>query len=128
MIICSEVYLEACQTSRQSFLTKIANGFLFLTILVKMLYRRFELHKKWNFPLRISSVKYFFSFLWISSHLLKKSLTENFIFCEVLWQGPKYILHLSANTFNYNLVHNILEFYKVLVRVSVTTSKRELCI
>ena len=36
-----------------------------------------SLHKKWSFPLRISSVNV------TKSHLLKKSLMENFIFCVV---------------------------------------------
>ena len=42
--------------------------------------------KKWSFPLRISSVNMtkFCSFLRIWSHLLKKFLMENFIFCAVL--------------------------------------------
>ena len=46
------------------------------------------LHKKWSFPLRISSSKcdQIRSFLWIWSHLMKKSLMENFIFCSVI--GP----------------------------------------
>ena len=35
------------------------------------------LHKNWSFPLRILSVNV--------SHLLKKSLTENFIFCAVVF-------------------------------------------
>ena len=41
-------------------------------------------HKKWNFPLSISSVnvtKSAGNLIW--SHLLKKSLRENFIFCAV---------------------------------------------
>ena len=44
-----------------------------------------SLHKKWSFPLRISSVNVtkFASFLRIWSHLLKKSLMGNFIFCAV---------------------------------------------
>ena len=44
------------------------------------------LHKKWSFPLRISSVNVtnFFSFLRIWSHLMKKSLMEHLIFCAVL--------------------------------------------
>ena len=41
------------------------------------------LHKKWSFPLRISSVNVT-KFLRIWSNLLKKSLRENFIFCAVL--------------------------------------------
>ena len=43
-------------------------------------YMRFEvisLHKKWSFPLRISSVSV------TKSAVLKKSLMENFIFCAV---------------------------------------------
>ena len=36
-----------------------------------------SLHKKWSFPLRISSVNV------TKSHLLKKSLMQNFIFCVV---------------------------------------------
>ena len=41
--------------------------------------------KKWNFPLRISSVNMtkIRSFLRIWSHLLNKSSMENFIFCAV---------------------------------------------
>ena len=41
------------------------------------------LHKKWSFPVRISSVNVTQSAtkLWIWSHFLKKSLIENFIFC-----------------------------------------------
>ena len=35
-----------------------------------------SLHKKWSFPLRISSVN-------VTKHLLKKSLMENFIFYAV---------------------------------------------
>ena len=37
------------------------------------------LHKKWSFPLRISSVNVAKFFLWIWSHLLKICLMENFI-------------------------------------------------
>ena len=44
-----------------------------------------SLHKKWSLPLRVYSVNVTKSvnFLWIWSHLLKKPLTENFIFCAV---------------------------------------------
>ena len=45
-----------------------------------------SLHKKWCFPLRISSVNVNKkSFLRIWSHLLKKYLIENFIFCVHFW-------------------------------------------
>ena len=40
--------------------------------------KNITLHKKWSFPLKISSVN-------VTSRLLKKSLMENFIFCAVLW-------------------------------------------
>ena len=33
--------------------------------------------------------------LWIWSHLMKKSLMENFMFCAVWWQNPKRALVLS---------------------------------
>ena len=43
------------------------------------------LHKKCNFPLRISSVNVTKSTVNCGTmHLLKKSLMENFIFCAVL--------------------------------------------
>ena len=44
------------------------------------------LHKKWSLPLKISSVNLtkFAVFLQICSHLLKKSLMENFISCAVV--------------------------------------------
>ena len=41
------------------------------------------LHKQWSFSLRISSVNVTKSAVW--SHLLKKSLMENFIFCAVYY-------------------------------------------
>ena len=41
------------------------------------------LHKKWSFPLRISSVNMTKSAVRICSHLLKKSIMEKFIFCAV---------------------------------------------
>ena len=49
------------------------------------------------------SIKDFFSkcdqirrFLWIWSHVLKKSLLENFIFCAVSWRQPtKFFLQIS---------------------------------
>ena len=44
------------------------------------------LHKKWSLRLRFSSVNVAIrSFLQIWSHLLKKSLMENFIFCIVTY-------------------------------------------
>ena len=46
-----------------------------------------SLHKKWSFPLRVSSVNV--TKTWIWSHLLNKSLMENFIFCTVHEVFPK---------------------------------------
>ena len=43
--------------------------------IIRFIGKKQTLHKNWSFPLRISSVKV----SW--SHLLKKSLMENFIFC-----------------------------------------------
>ena len=58
------------------------------------------LHKKWSFPLKISSVNVTksASFLRIWSHLLKKSLMENFIFCLV----PKSMLLSPTVQWNQN--------------------------
>ena len=53
---------------------------------------RLPLHKKWGFPLRISSVK-------VSSHLLKKFIMENFIFLFSVRLG---LNHLSKQKFKYN--------------------------
>ena len=47
-------------------------------ILCPLMVTQFTLHKKWSFPLRISSV----DVSW--RNLLKKSLMKNFIFCAVL--------------------------------------------
>ena len=47
-----------------------------------------SLHKKWSFPLRISSVNVTESaFLRICAHLLKKSLIKNFIFSAVSFRN-----------------------------------------
>ena len=65
------------------------------------------LHKKWSFPFRISSVNVTKSAvsLRIWSHLLKKSIMENFIICAVLLtedggllQRPKTKLHWKEIT------------------------------
>ena len=53
---------------------------------------RLPLHKKWGFPLRISSVKF-------SPHLLKKFIMENFIFLFSVRLG---FSHLSKHKFKYN--------------------------
>ena len=58
--------------------------------------QKYSLHKKWSFPLRISSVNFeICRKLWIWSHLLRKSLMEDFIFramiifhIAVLWMLP----------------------------------------
>ena len=52
-----------------------------------------SLHKKWSFPLRISFSKcdQIRSNLRIWSHLLKKSIMENFIFCAVRHKYLKVI-------------------------------------
>ena len=61
---------------------------------------RFSEHKKWSFPLQISSD--FFSFLRIWSHLLKKSLMENFIFCAVFARWIEREWQWISSIFNIN--------------------------
>ena len=68
------------------------------------LFGTFTLHKKWSFPLRISSVSkchQICSLLRIWSHLLKKTLMENFVFYAVLF-GNAYsgVLHTIFNLKN----------------------------
>ena len=69
-----------------------------------VLYILFSLHKKWSFPFRISSVNVIFSKflqkLRIWSHLLKKSLMENFIFCVV------FLVSLNLETWEIGNYHN----------------------
>ena len=56
-----------------------------------MQFLQLSLHNKWGFLLRICSVNVTKSALWIWSHLLKKSLIQNFMFCAMYvfsyWQN-----------------------------------------
>ena len=57
------------------------------------------LHKKWSFPLRISLVNVTGK-LRIWSHLLKKSLMENFIFCAekpVSFRAIYFCIHIRKS-------------------------------
>ena len=58
-----------------------------------------SLHKKWSFPLRISSVNVTKSAvseeIYWKSHLLKKSWMENFIFCAMRTEYIKQSLTLT---------------------------------
>ena len=56
-----------------------------LNLLLKEEILKVSLHKKWSYPLKdfFSKCDQIRSFLGIWSHLLKKSLMENFIFCGV---------------------------------------------
>ena len=56
-----------------------------LNLLLKEEILKVSLHKKWGYPLKdfFSKCDQIRSFLGIWSHLLKKSLMENFIFCGV---------------------------------------------
>ena len=63
---------------------KLGEITVFYAVNVSILYSEHTLHKKWNFPLRISPVNVTkspgnFGF----GHLLEKFLMENFIFCAV---------------------------------------------
>ena len=51
-----------------------------------------SLHKKGSFPLRTSFVN-----VRIWSHLLKKSLTENIIFCAVIWTILRWFVWALSN-------------------------------
>ena len=54
----------------------------FICVLQNVKYKQILLHKKWSFPVTISSENVTnISRIW--SHLLKKSLMKNLIFCEV---------------------------------------------
>ena len=68
-----------------------------------------SLHKKWSFPLRISSVNVTKSagFLRIWSHLLKKSLIENNIFCAVCY---KRIYHMDSNIY-WQLIQSLPQYF-----------------
>ena len=66
-------------------ISKGHNPWLVIRSLCKGWYKVGSLHKNWNFPLSIS-IKCFWRIL---SHLLKKSLMENFIFVQ--WVIQKFI-------------------------------------
>ena len=58
-----------------------AQCFCNLTLMGCLNSEKLTLHKTWSFPLKISSVSVTKSGFW--SHLLKKSLMENFMLCAV---------------------------------------------
>ena len=64
---------------RSTRISKKSNIQYFCSFTVLFFYAKSQetLYKKWSFPLRISSVNV------TTSHLLKKSLMKNFIFCAV---------------------------------------------
>ena len=57
------------------------------------------------------------SFLRIWSHLLKKSLVENFIFCAVKWFCRNFILPLQDSSILkcQNNLHQIVNFYAQII-------------
>ena len=113
----SEVYSEPCETSKMELFAKIVKGFHSLTILTKrsildtwqssecafVIYRlKIYAFLSWTTSSAQKvkfSIKNFFGkcdqicrFLRIWSHLLKKSLIENFIFCTVLSKSKRWLL------------------------------------
>ena len=67
---------------------KLVSGFSFFLLSIYLsiyLYVPDSLHKKMKFSIKdfFSKCYQILSILWIRSHLLKKSLMENFIFCAV---------------------------------------------
>ena len=85
-----------------------------------------SLHKKWSFPLRISSVNVtkFASFLRIWSHLLKKSLMGHFIFCAV-YSSPdsnhSIICSKFSNSFHAAIVSSIFVIFTLSLLMSAKT-------
>ena len=67
------------------------------------LYLVVSLHKKWSFPLRISLVNVTKSWIW--SHLLKKSLMENSIFCAVIVLFLKMLIWKRSKVTVWQLHH-----------------------
>ena len=69
------------------------------------------LYKKWSFPIKdfFSKCDQIHSFLRICSHLLKKSLIENFICCAVRSTSKQIITSQKKKT---NFYQNISIFYE----------------
>ena len=74
--------LKVCLSMRDLLLTSGTKGLKNILLLLPF-------HKNWSFPLRISSVNVTKLRIW--SNLLKKSLTENFMFCALF---DCYAIHL----------------------------------
>ena len=71
------------------------------------------LHKKWSFPFRISSVNVTKSAvsLRIWSHLLKKSIMENFIICAVLLTEDGGLLQWPPGYYKCSSTPNHLRYF-----------------
>ena len=75
------------------------------------------LYKKWSFSLRLfySKCDQIRSYLQIWSHLLKKSLIENFIFCAVKRKRPvvkTYMMACNFSKFSFRRIYFFLEFFE----------------
>ena len=71
------------------------------------------LHKKWSFPLKISSVNVTKPPIW--SHLLKKSLMKNFIVCAVtpVYSDPYFVVFgIFDAVINHICINLDVYFYK----------------
>ena len=71
----------------------------------------YTLHKKWSFSIKDFSSKcdQIRSFLQIWSHLLEKSLMENFVFCAVTLQEAAAMYTFSSQT-NWTILQNASKF------------------
>ena len=85
----------------------IPKVFPFKFLLVKL-----SLHNRWSFSLRISSVNE----IW--SHLLKKSLMENFIFCAVFRLVVSYVFRMFAQISHWNIFEIFWEWSRFWFSVS----------
>ena len=80
---------------------------------------RYNVAKKWNFPLRIFSVNG--NFLRICSHLLKKSLMENFFFCAM-----RYVrIYINTTEVSFKAVAKLLTYFMPLVLFYTPWTKSE---
>ena len=105
-------------------LTDLSKDFCFIPldlIIVKL--KAYAPHKKWSFPLRISSVNVTKSaiFMQVCAHLLNTSIMENSILCAVLipvtrhliWTAA-YSVHTQKNFFPLWRMQIFLHFFSFL--------------
>ena len=91
-----DAVLKSTKTSQESFTTKLIFCFLCLIFCDK--------EEIWRIP-KSHKVDALSRKLRIWSHLLNKSLTENFIFCAVLHNNKRFLRMVSSQP-KYSIVNN----------------------